>query len=119
MKDKQKPGLVYSTESGRMCPDCGKPINECICSQKSGGRTGDGILRIRREVKGRHGKTATTISGLPLEAGALNDLASELKQKCGTGGSVKDGVIVIQGDQRDKLLTILKEKEFTVKLAGG
>ena len=80
---------------------------------------GDGIARVRRETKGRGGKTVTTVSGIELASDALRDLATELKRRCGTGGSVKDGVIEIQGDHRDVLVAELEKRGYTVKRAGG
>ncbi|MGV6807460.1 MAG: stress response translation initiation inhibitor YciH, partial [bacterium] len=80
---------------------------------------GDGIVRLRRETSGRKGKGVITISGLGLSEDALKKLAKELKQQCSTGGSIKDGVIEIQGDHRDRIKTLLETKGFTVKLAGG
>lgn len=101
--------LVYSTDQGRIKPEKDAPsIPE-----------GDGIVRIRRETKGRKGKGVTTVSGVPLAAPELKTLAKKLKQVCGTGGSVKDGVIEIQGDHRDTLKAELEKQGFTVKLAGG
>jgi translation initiation factor 1 len=76
-------------------------------------------VRVRREVKGRRGKAVTTISGVPLNAEALRELAAELKRRCGTGGSSKDGVIEIQGDHRDVLVEELRSRGYSVKLAGG
>lgn len=118
--------LVYSTESGRACPECGKPVSVCGCRKKKT-KAGpkppagpdDGIVRIRRETKGRGGKTVTSVSGVPLDAPALKNLAKSLKSRCGTGGSVKDGVIVIQGDHRETLVQEMKKQGYTVKLAGG
>ncbi|MEH6467390.1 MAG: stress response translation initiation inhibitor YciH [Porticoccus sp.] len=101
--------LVYSTETGRI-----KSAEE---SQKQS--SGDGVVRIRREVSGRKGKGVSTINGLDLPDKDLKQLAKQLKQLCGTGGSVKNGVIEIQGDHRDKLLTELENQGYTVKLAGG
>jgi translation initiation factor 1 len=77
------------------------------------------VVRVRREVKGRRGKTVTTISGVPLPSDALRSLATELKRRCGTGGSAKDGVIEIQGDHREVLVAELEARGYTVKLAGG
>lgn len=113
--------LVYSTEKKRpSCPDCGESEDFCKCSgAKQAQSTGDGIVRIRREVKGRRGKTVTTLSGVPLSAGPMADLASDLKRCCGTGGSVKAGVIVIQGDHRQRIKGWLEKKGYAVKLAGG
>lgn len=115
--------LVYSTETGRICPKCQKPVSGCTCNKK---RTDpqtqlkpDGIIRIRRETKGRKGKTVTTVLGFDLDDQALKALGKELKQHCGTGGSVKDGVIVIQGDHRDAVRGFLGGKGFRIKIAGG
>ena len=88
--------LVYSTESGKICPSCQKSISECTCKKKkSRSQTNmkyDGIVRIQREVKGRKGKTVTTVSAFQLADDKLKNLATQLKRRCGTGGSVKDGV---------------------------
>ncbi len=101
--------LVYSTETGRVKETAPGPARE----------KGDGIVRIRRETKGRKGKGVTTVSGVDLAPDELKALAKSLKQICGTGGSVKDGVIEIQGDHRDKLKTELEKRGMSVKLAGG
>jgi translation initiation factor 1 len=111
--------LVYSSELGRICPNCGKPANACICGKNSTQPPGDGIVRIRRESKGRGGKTVTVISGVPVDEDKLKTLAGELKRRCGTGGTVKEGSIEIQGDHRDILLCELKKRGFKVKPAGG
>jgi translation initiation factor 1 len=79
----------------------------------------DGVIRIRREVKGRGGKTVTVASGFQLDDDGLKQLAAELKRRCGTGGSAKDGEILIQGDHREILLAVLKQKGFAVKRSGG
>lgn len=111
-------GLVYSTDSGRHCPDCRQPIDACICKQGAV-PAGDGIARVRRETKGRGGKTVTSISGVLLAEDALKDLASALKRRCGTGGALKDGVIEIQGDHVDLLLEELAKRGFKAKKSGG
>ena len=116
--------LVYSTESGRICPSCGRPISKCTCKKKKTVEKksiypNDGIVRIRREVKGRKGKTVTAVFGVPLNDKKLQQLAKILKQKCGTGGTVKDGVIIIQGDHKETLLSEIKKEGYSVKLAGG
>ena len=80
---------------------------------------GDGIVRVRRETQGRGGKTVTTVSGVGLAEDALRELAGELKRRCGTGGSVKDYVIEIQGDHRDAVVAELERRGYTVKRAGG
>jgi len=102
-----------------MCPDCGKQDDQCICSQKQQVYTGDGIVRLSRQTKGRKGKGVTIITGVPLVGDELKKLATKLKQKCGCGGTVKDGTIEIQGDKRDLLMDILKKQGYTVKKSGG
>jgi translation initiation factor 1 len=111
--------LVYSTELGRVCPQCGRPVADCVCRKQAPQPSGDGIVRVRRENKGRKGKTVTTISGLALDEDELRAFASELKRQCGSGGSVKDGVIIIQGDHCDALIPLIQERGYTVKRAGG
>jgi translation initiation factor 1 len=110
--------LVYSTESGRTCPDCGQPVADCRCAPAAPPE-GDGIVRVSRETKGRKGKGVTLISGLPLPEKELKALAKKLKAKCGTGGTVKDFVVEIQGDQRDTLVPELEKLGYRVKRAGG
>jgi translation initiation factor 1 len=116
-------GLVYSTEGGRVrrCPRCGEPLQDgrCGCQRAARERAGDGVLRVRREVAGRGGKTVTTVAGAPGSDADLRALAKELKRACGSGGSVKDGVIEIQGDHRDKVVARLRALGHEVKLAGG
>lgn len=111
-------GLVYSTDSGRHCPECSQPLDACRCS-KTAIPEGDGIARVRRESKGRGGKTVTTISGVPLAETELKELASALKRRCGTGGALKDGVIEIQGDHVQLLLDELVKRGFKAKKSGG
>jgi translation initiation factor 1 len=112
--------LVYSTESGRMCPTCRRPIASCICASKGpAALSGDGIVRVSRETKGRGGKAVTVVRGLALDAASLLKLAQQLKAACGSGGTVKDGVIEVQGDHCDKLIALLKARGHEVKRAGG
>jgi|TARA_R110002051_G_scaffold91158_1_gene160174 translation initiation factor 1 len=111
-------GLVYSTETGRTCPACRQPVAECVCGAPSAPQ-GDGIARVRRETKGRGGKTVTTVSGLPLQPEALKSLAKKLKTRCGCGGAVKEGVIEIQGDHAELICSWLIEQGFQAKRAGG
>lgn len=118
MKKSSHGGLVYSTDQGRMCPDCGHPKTDCQC-RKPAGPAGDGVVRVSRETKGRKGKGVTLVTGVPLQDNELKALAKVLKAKCGTGGTVKDGVIEIQGDQRDLLVPLLEAKGWQVKRAGG
>ncbi|MEM5790269.1 MAG: translation initiation factor Sui1 [Syntrophobacteraceae bacterium] len=112
-------GIVYSTEHGRICPDCGKPVGECACRRVKTAPAGDGVVRIRRETKGRKGKGVTVITGVPLDESALKEFGKQLKAKCGAGGTVKDGVIEIQGDHRQLLMEELKKRGWVVKLSGG
>ncbi|NVD36124.1 translation initiation factor Sui1 [Marinobacter lutaoensis] len=115
---KRSGGLVYSTEQGRMCPECRNPVNQCDCRTPAS-PAGDGIVRVSRETKGRKGKGVTRVTGVPLAGPELKALAKELKARCGTGGTLKDGVIEIQGDHRDLLVSLLSAKGWTVKRAGG
>ncbi len=110
---------VYSTTHGRICPKCGWPVDRCACSKESAIPKGDGLVRVARETKGRKGKGVTLITGIPLGDEELKALAGELKRKCGTGGTVKDGVIEIQGDHRDSLVEELKKRGYSVKKSGG
>ncbi len=118
MTKQRNSGVVYSTDQGRMCPTCQHPVQQCVCNQESLPE-GDGIVRISLDRKGRKGKGVTEVKGLLLNSNDLKKLAKELKQKCGVGGAVKEGVIEIQGDQRDLLLKLLQDKGYTVKRAGG
>ena len=112
--------LVYSSQSGRICPKCKKPIAGCACSKSAATLpSGDGVVRVGRETKGRKGKGMTLITGDPLPTEELKKLAKELKQKCGTGGTLKDGVIEIQGDHRDALIEMLKARGWMVKRSVG
>ena len=115
---KRKGGLVFSTDQGRMCPECRNPVNDCTCQAKQR-PGGDGIVRVSRETKGRKGKGVTLITGIPLDEKELKTYAKQLKAKCGTGGTVKDGVVEIQGDHRDILVPLLEQNGWTVKRAGG
>jgi translation initiation factor 1 len=112
-------GLVYSTDTGRMCPDCRQPVAQCICKTKSVVPAGDGVVRVSRETKGRGGKAVTLVKGVALDPTALAELGKKLKAACGSGGTVKDGVIEVQGDHCDHIMEVLKAQGFTVKRAGG
>ena len=111
-------GLVYSTDSGRMCPACRRPVAQCMCSKQQAVPAGDGIVRVSRETKGRGGKAVTLVKGVALEAAALTALSKQLKAACGSGGTVKDGVIEVQGDHIDKLVAWLAKAGHVVKRAG-
>jgi len=91
----------------------------CTCADEKPPLSGDGIVRVRREIKGRKGRPVTTISGVPLAEKDLRRLAKDLKNRCGAGGSVKQGVIEIQGDHRDRIIPDLEQRGYTVKRAGG
>ena len=119
MKKDRINGLVYSTDHGRMCPACERPVDTCACQPDEGAPVGDGIVRIRRETKGRKGSGVCLITGLPLAEAELKKLAGQLKKKCGSGGTVKNGVIEIQGDQREVLVDTLINYGYKAKLAGG
>ncbi|WP_291989878.1 translation initiation factor Sui1 [Candidatus Accumulibacter sp. ACC007] len=114
-------GLVYSTDAGRMCPSCRRPLAGCVCAatQAPSPGQGDGGVRVSRESKGRGGKTVTLVRGLMLDAGDLAALAKRLKAACGAGGTVKDGVVEVQGDHCDRLLEHLRKEGFAAKRAGG
>jgi len=111
-------GLVYSTDAGRMCPTCRQPIAACVCN-RAAPPAGDGIVRVSRETKGRAGKGVTLVKGLALDDAALAALGKQLKAACGSGGTVKDGVIEIQGDHVERVIDRLKQDGWAVKRAGG
>jgi len=115
--------LVYSTGAGRLCPECARPITDCRCKRSKPAMavapTGDGIVRVGRETKGRKGKGVTVITGVPLAGESLEALATRLKKRCGSGGTVHEGVIEIQGDHRDTLVAELAKLGYTARRAGG
>lgn len=110
--------LVYSTGEGRVCPGCGHPVGGCACSRRAE-TLGDGNVRVRREVAGRRGKTVTVVRGIAFDAAGLKALAGDLKKACGSGGSIKDGVIEIQGDHVERVLAALAGRGIAAKRAGG
>lgn len=114
----KKGRVVYSTDQGQLCPGCRHPIKSCVCKDVSR-KTTDGIVRLERQSKGRNGKPVVIVKGLPLSDAELKKLAKELKAKCGVGGSIEDGNILIQGDKRDVLLPLLESKGYKVKISGG
>ncbi len=123
MTPRSRDRTVYSSEQGRLCPHCGLPAKKCQCRANPRGTVlnteGDGIARVGRSSKGRGGKTVTTVTGLPMRADDLASLARDLKRLCGTGGSVKDGVIEIQGDRRDAVMEELARRDIRAKRTGG
>jgi translation initiation factor 1 len=118
--------LVYSTGQGRLCPECARPLTECRCRRSKAAQPpaptapqGDGVVRVSRETKGRKGKGVTIVTGLPLAGDALEALATKLKKRCGSGGTVDGARVEIQGDHRDVLVEELGKLGYTVKKAGG
>ena len=111
--------LVYSTELGRTCPTCRRSVHECRCQDDASRPAGDGNVRVGRESKGRGGKVVTLITGLAVPRGELQEIATRLKKRCGTGGTVKDTVIEIQGDHREAVLAWLTAAGHRAKLIGG
>jgi translation initiation factor 1 len=112
-------GLVYSTDSGRMCPHCRQPASACICKLAKPLAKSDGVARVSRSTKGRGGKTVTLVTGLALDGPALIQLGKQLKAACGSGGTVKDGVIEVQGDHCEQVMQALAKQGFSAKRAGG
>ena len=110
--------LVYSTTGGSICPKCRQPADTCKCVSYQSQLSNSGEISIRRDKKGRRGKTVSIISGLSLTEKALLKMASELKRKCGSGGSVKNGEILIQGDRCQELLQVLEKEGYKVKISG-
>ncbi|NYT65984.1 translation initiation factor Sui1 [Alcaligenaceae bacterium] len=111
--------LVYSTETGRICPDCNQPLANCVCKIATKLAIGDGIIRVSLETKGRRGKGVTVIKGVPLDALALAELGKQLKTASGSGGTTKNGIIEIQGDHRDMVMEKLSQRGWQPKRAGG
>ncbi|HAK51311.1 MAG TPA: stress response translation initiation inhibitor YciH [Gammaproteobacteria bacterium] len=109
---------VYSTDQGRLCPGCHRPVAQCVCKTPAKAN-GDGIVRLQRQTKGRNGKPVVIISGLSLNKPELKKLVKQLKSKCGVGGAIDDDDILIQGDKRDVLKQELEAMGYQVKLAGG
>jgi translation initiation factor 1 len=104
--------VVWSSSDGDLRKR--RPAARAAPAGTSGGR-----VKVRREVAGRRGKTVTTVSGVPLDDAGLRKLAGRLKKRCGVGGSAKDGVIELQGDQRDAVAEVLRADGYDVVLAGG
>ncbi|MCS0660063.1 translation initiation factor Sui1 [Massilia terrae] len=108
-------GLVYSTDGGRMCPACRRPIAACACQARTV-PVGDGIVKVSRQTKGRGGKTVTLVKGLALDPLALALLGKQLRTACGSGGTVKDGVLEVQGDHCDLIMEELTKRGHAPKL---
>lgn len=113
-------GLVYSTETGRMCPECRNALADCTCETKAkSAPAGDGQVRVMLQTKGRGGKAVTLVKGLALDADALTALGKQLRSACGSGGTLKDGVLEVQGDHCDRIIAELESRGFKPKRAGG
>ncbi len=120
MQKKPTGGLVYSTDSGRMCPACRQPQAQCTCKQLAARRPkGDGVVRISLDTKGRGGKAVTVVRGIALDTDALATLGKRLRSACGTGGTVKDGVIEVQGDHLARVTDSLVNEGWRVKRSGS
>jgi translation initiation factor 1 len=120
MKHSSLAGLVYSTETGRMCPDCRQPVASCTCrASAKAAPVGDGVVRVSRQTKGRGGKCVTLVKGLALDGEALAVLGKQLRSACGSGGTVKDGVIEVQGDHCDAVMAALSKLGHQPKRAGA
>jgi translation initiation factor 1 len=111
--------IVYSTGVGSLCPNCRRPVRECVCPKGAPGTAPPSAVRVAREIKGRAGKGVTTITGLPLSLADIDALATKLKKRCGSGGTVRDGVIEIQGDHRDSIVAELIKMGWPAKKSGG
>lgn len=111
-------GLVYSTDAGRMCPQCRQALADCRC-KTAAAPAGDGRVRVSRESAGRGGKTVTMVRGLPLDPTALAALGKQLRAACGTGGTTKDGTLELQGDHVERVLAWLQARGHAARRSGG
>ena len=111
--------LVYSTGIGSLCPNCRRAVRDCVCPTGAPGAAGPVKIRVGRETAGRAGKGVTTVTGLPLSPADIDALATRLKKRCGSGGTVRDGVIEIQGDHRDTIVAELARAGWPAKRSGG
>lgn len=111
--------IVYSTGIGTLCPNCRRAVRDCVCPKGAPGAAGPAIVRVGRETKGRAGRGVTTVTGLPLAADDLEELAGKLKKRCGSGGTVKGGVVEIQGEHRDTVVAELNKLGWPAKKSGG
>lgn len=118
MKYSSNGGLVYSTDGGRMCPGCRRPVAECAC-KAAAAPAGDGVARVSRQSKGRGGKTVTLVKGLALDPVALASLGKALRMACGSGGTVKDGVLEVQGDHVERIMDELQKQGYKARRAGA
>ena len=120
LKNAGSGGLVYSTDAGRMCPQCRQAVADCRCALLARqAPAGDGVVRVSRETKGRGGKAVTVVRGLALDAAALTDLGKRLRTACGAGGTARGGVLEVQGDHAERVVDWLKQAGHAAKRAGG
>jgi len=119
MGSKPAPGIVYTTGLGAICPGCRRPVADCACRRADGRPARDQAVRVSREVAGRKGKGVSVVAGLPLGPAELEALAGDLKRRCGSGGTVRDGRIEIQGDHRALLVEELVRRGYKARRAGG
>jgi translation initiation factor 1 len=111
--------IVYSTGIGTLCPNCRRAVRDCVCPKGAPGAAKPAAVRVGRETQGRAGKGVTTIAGLPLSIPQIEALAARLKKRCGSGGTVRNGVIEIQGDHRDLIVAELAGMGWPAKRSGG
>ena len=111
--------IIYSTGVGSLCPNCRRPVRECVCPKGAPGKLKPTAVRVGRETQGRAGKGVTTVVGLPLPLADIEALAARLKKRCGSGGTVREGVIEIQGDHRDVIVAELIKMGWPAKRSGG
>ena len=112
---KNKASLVYSSESGSVCPECEQPLDACSCNPSANPKDGHKTVRVSLTSKGRKGKSVTLIKGLRMNPSELKAYAGKLKKKTGTGGSLKDGVVEIQGDYSERVAEILRKDGWEVQ----
>jgi translation initiation factor 1 len=111
--------IVYSTGIGSLCPNCRRAVKDCVCPKGAPGAAKPGAVRVGREVKGRAGKGVTTVTGVGLSPADIEALATRLKKRCGSGGTVRGGVIEIQGDHRETIVAELLKLGWPAKKSGG
>jgi translation initiation factor 1 len=111
--------IIYSTGIGSLCTNCRRPVRECVCPTGAPGAAKPSSIRVGRETQGRAGKGVTTVTGLPLSIADLEALATKLKKRCGSGGTVRSGIIEIQGDHRDAIVAELIKMGWQAKRSGG
>ena len=111
--------IIYSTGVGSLCPNCRRPVRDCVCPKGVAGAAKPAAVRVGRETKGRAGKGVTTVTGLPLSPSDIENLAAQLKRRCGSGGTVRGGVVEIQGDHRDVIVAELAKLGWQAKRSGG